>query len=125
MASSNTARNLSNFEDKRIKLQIITASILVVIAGFIVVREQWTRNARNTAYQVVLVNQRLQNHKGVIEATEKFFDNQTWMGKDRRSPKVIEVYKQSMMRWLVQQPEGDLNESAKKHLKRYQQLIQN
>ncbi|AVH63568.1 hypothetical protein [Nostoc sp. 'Peltigera membranacea cyanobiont' N6] len=123
MASSNPTHWFLSFEDKRIKLQVITASVLVVISGFIVIREQWTGNARNSAYQAILSNQSIQNNRGVIEATETFFDNQSFMSKDRRSLQVMEVYKKSMTRWLGQQPEAQLSDEAQKHLARYQQLV--
>lgn len=123
MASLNPVHWFLASENKRIKLQVITASILVVIFAFIVIREQWSVKAKNTAYQEIWINQSLQNDIGVIEATEKFFNNQSLMREDGRSAQVIEVYKASMIRWLTQQPKANLSDEAQKHLVRYQQIV--
>lgn len=107
-------------QDQRIKLQAIAASLAVLVAGGVIVREQSVNAARDTAYQQILSAYRKQNDQQVIQQAEQFFDNAPLNGKDTRNQQVIDLYSESIVRWTAQQEKPD--QTLQQHLDRYRTI---
>ncbi|OUL25445.1 hypothetical protein BV378_15350 [Nostoc sp. RF31YmG] len=115
---------LFSFENKRIRLQMIFASFLIVATSYVVIQERTTFARRNQAYQVILAAKQLQNDQAVLTASKEFFHNASFFGRDERTKQVIEIYEESLVRWVPQQPEAELTPENKEYLKLYTQLQQ-
>lgn len=109
-------------QDVRIKIQAAVASVLILTAGGLIVREQKASVVRDTAYQNILIASRHQNDLGVVEESETFFAHFPLSDKDGRKQKVMDLYSESLVRWLTQQ--GDTPTTAtQEHLNRYRTVL--
>ncbi|MBC1238059.1 lipopolysaccharide assembly protein LapB [Nostoc sp. 2RC] len=113
---------LFSSQDKRIKLQMIVASLLIVATSYVVIQERTTFAKREKAYQVILAAKQVQNDQAVLAASKEFFHNASFFGRDERTAQVIEIYEESLVRWVPQQPEAELTSENKEYLKLYTQL---
>jgi hypothetical protein len=112
---------LFNTLDWGINLRATVASVLVLIAGGIVTQDRLKSSARDAAYQQILASEQIQDDLRVVEASEVFFTNQPFSGKDRRNQQVMQLYTESLVRWFAQQSASP-DSSAHMHLKRYRQI---
>jgi hypothetical protein len=78
-------------------------------------------SARDAAYQQILASEQIQDDLRVVEASEVFFTNQPFSGKDRRNQQVMQLYTESLVRWFAQQSASP-DSSAHMYLKRYRQV---
>ncbi|MBD1856722.1 MULTISPECIES: tetratricopeptide repeat protein [Leptolyngbya] len=108
---------LCSRQDQRIKLQAIAASLAVIVAGGVIVREQGVNAVRDMAYQQILSAYQQQNDQQVIQQAEQFFDHASLSGKDARNQKVIDIYSESLVRWIAQQEKPD--QTLQQRLDRY------
>lgn len=113
---------LFSSQDKRIKLQMIVVSLLIVATSYVVIQERTTFAKRDKAYQVILAAKQVQNDQAVLAASKEFFHNASFFGRDERTAQVIEIYEESLVRWVPQQPEAELTPENKEYLKLYTQL---
>jgi len=112
---------LFNTLDWRINLRATVASVLVLIAGGIVTQDRLKSSARDAAYQQILASEQIQDDLGVVKASEVFFTNQPFSGKDRRNQQIMQLYTESLVRWFAQQSASQ-DSSAQMYLKRYRQV---
>ena len=108
-------------QDRRIKLQAVCASVLLLMTSGLMLREQRVNAARDGAYRKILVAKMQQNDLGIVESAESFFSNAP-LGKDERNQQVINLYSESLVRWVAQQ-EKQLDINAQKHLERYRTAL--
>ena len=113
---------LFSSQDKRIKLQMIVASLLIVATSYVVIQERTTFAKREKAYEVILAAKQVQNDQAVLAASKEFFHNGSFFGRDERTAQVIEIYEESLVRWVPQQPEAELTPENKEYLELYTQL---
>jgi hypothetical protein len=111
-----------NTLDWRINLRATVASVLVLIAGGIVTQDQLKSSARDAAYQQILASEQIQDDLGVVKASEVFFTNQPFSGKDRRNQQIMQLYTESLVRWFAQQQSASPDSSAQMYLTRYRQV---
>jgi hypothetical protein len=109
-------------QDRRIKVQAAIASILVLVAGGLMIRDLALQSAREEAYQKILVAEQQQHDLGVVKAAETFFANAPLAGQDRRTQQVMNLYTESLVRWFTQQGEQP-NADAQSHLDRYRAVM--
>ena len=112
---------LFNTLDWGINLRATVASVLVLIAGGIVTQDRLKSSARDAAYQQILASEQIQDDLRVVEASEVFFTNQPFSGKDRRNQQVMQLYTESLVRWFAQQSASP-DSSAQMYLTRYRQV---
>jgi len=111
-----------NTLDWRINLRATVASVLVLIAGGIVTQDRLKSSARDAAYQQILASEQIQDDLGVVKASEVFFTNQPFSGKDRRNQQIMQLYTESLVRWFAQQQSASSDSSAQMYLTRYRQV---
>jgi len=111
-----------NTLDWRINLRATVASVLVLIAGGIVTQDRLKSSARDAAYQQILASEQIQDDLGVVKASEVFFTNQPFSGKDRRNQQIMQLYTESLVRWFAQQQSASPDSSAQMYLTRYRQV---
>lgn len=111
-----------NTLDWRIYLRATVASVLVLIAGGIVTQDRLKSSARDAAYQQILGAEQIQDDLGVVKASEVFFTNQPFSGKDRRNMQIMQLYTESLVRLFAQQQSASPDSSAQMYLKRYRQV---
>lgn len=104
-------------QDRRIKLQATFASVLLLMTTGLILREQRVNAVRDGAYRKILVAKMQQDDLGIVENAELFFSDAP-LGKDGRNQQVINLYSESLVRWVAQQQE-QLDANAQKHLERY------
>jgi hypothetical protein len=108
-------------QDRRIKLQAVLASILLLASSGIMLRERRVNTTRDSAYQQILEAKSQQNDLGVVENAELFLADAP-LGTDKRNEQVMSLYSESLVRWFAQQ--GDqLDSSALQHLERYRTAL--
>ena len=122
MSTEPFIRWLFSSQDKRIKLQAVVASVLIIATGCIAIREKTTFEERENAYQTILAAKQVQNDEAVLKASGEFFNHVSLLAKDERSPQVIEIYEESLVRWFAQQPEAQLKQADQEYLELYKQL---
>jgi tetratricopeptide (TPR) repeat protein len=108
-------------QDRRIKLQALLASVFLLAATGVMLREQRVNTTRDSAYQQILVAKSQQNDLGVVENAELFLSDAP-LGADKRNEQVTSLYSESLVRWFAQQ-EDQLDASAQKHLERYRNAL--
>lgn len=113
---------LFSSQDKRIKLQAIVASLLVIVAGGLGIQDRLRSSARETAYQKILAAEQIQDDLSLVQNAEVFFANSPISGKDIRNEQIIRLYRESLVRWFVQL-ENPPNASEQKHLERYRKVM--
>ncbi|ACC81767.1 tetratricopeptide repeat protein [Nostoc punctiforme] len=113
---------LFSAQDKRIKLQAMVASVLIVVTGYIVMREQTTLAVRQKAYDMILMAKQVQNDEAVLKASKEFFNNAPILGKDERMSRVLELYEESLVRYVAGQPGEQLKKDNEDYLELYRQL---
>jgi hypothetical protein len=109
-------------QDKRIKVQAVVAVILVLLVGWLVVRDLSVRAARDTAYAQIVEAAGNQDPLGIIEGAEIYFTNKPLSGRDRRDEQVQALYTEAFVRWFVGL-EGEPDADAQTRIERYQALI--
>ena len=57
-----------------------------------------------------------------MKASEVFFTNQPFSGKDRRNQQIMQLYTESLVRWFAQQQSASQDSSAQMYLTRYRQV---
>lgn len=110
-------------QDLNLKLQATFASILVLIAGNLAIREPLVSSARNSAYEQITAEAKKDNYQGIVEEAEKFFANDP-MGRDNREREVKQLYDLAFMNWFLEQ-EDQLDDDALIHIKRYKAFSKN
>jgi hypothetical protein len=108
-------------QDLQIKLRATVASLLVLIAGGIVTQDRLKSSTRDAAYQQILASEQIQDDLGVVKASEVFFTNQPLSGKERRNQQIMQLYRESLVRWFAQQSASP-DSNAQMYLKRYRQI---
>jgi hypothetical protein len=112
---------LLNPQDLQIKLRATVASLLVLIAAGIVTQDRLKSSTRDAAYQQILASEQIQDDLGVVKASEVFFTNQPLSGKERRNQQIMQLYRESLVRWFAQQSASP-DSNAQMYLKRYRQI---
>lgn len=108
-------------QDLRIKVQAVIATVLVLVAGGLIMQDKARSTARDKAYQQILTAQEIQNDLSVVQAAEQFFANVPFRGNDGRNQQVMEFYTKSLVRWFAQQSDKP-DTSIQVHLDRYRQV---
>jgi tetratricopeptide (TPR) repeat protein len=109
-------------QDVRIKIQAVVAIVLILTAGGLISREQKASSARDDAYKNILTANRYQDDLGVVQQAETFFAHAPLSNKDGRKQKVMDLYSESLVRWVAQQGDN-LDATTQKHLDRYRTVL--
>jgi hypothetical protein len=113
---------LFSSKDRRIKLQAVAAILLVLLVGFLAIRDLSVRAARSAAFTRIVAAAEREDALGIIQGAEAFFSNRPLSGVDGRDQQVIDLYTEAFVRWFVgldSAPDTD----AEAHVDRYQALI--
>lgn len=114
----------AKFKNKRIKIQIILASIMVIVTGNLAIYEYTVFAARKDAYETLIKASRLQNNQEILKASTTFLEKKSFLKKDERTPQVIELYQNALVRWLPQQPGEELTLQEKKYIELLKKMQQ-
>jgi hypothetical protein len=107
----------------RVMLQLVVAVLLLAVAGVLLVRDVWARQARDTAFHQMVDATGRGEYLRVIEGAEKFLTRSPLNGSnDAREANVVSLYSEALMHWVAQQP-GKLDTAALAYVRRYQQLV--
>jgi hypothetical protein len=109
-------------KDKRVKVQAVVALILVLLAGWLAVRDLSVRAARDAAYAQIVEAAGSQDPLGIIQGAEVYFTNEPLSGRDGRDEQVQALYTEAFVRWFVGL-EGEPDADAQTRIERYQALI--
>ncbi len=105
----------------RVKLQMATTLILLVVALVLGVRESLNRTTRNEAYRQIIDSAADGDNHAVVEAAEAFLSASLVGVGDAREQEVQILYSEALVRWFVS--EGDeLDTHTQRHLERFQDL---
>lgn len=109
--------------DMRVAIQVVVAIILVVVAGALLARDAWARQARDNAFRQMNEANSRHEYARVVEAAERFLTSQPFnRTKDDREPNVVSLYSEALVHWVAQQP-GPLDDKTRAHVTRYKQLV--
>ena len=109
--------------DMRVMLQMVVAVVLLAVAGGLLARDVWARQARDTAFRQMMDANGRREYLHVIEGAEKFLTHPpTSGGKDAREANVVSLYSEALVHWVAQQP-GKLDADTLAHVARYKQLV--
>ncbi|WP_414622798.1 hypothetical protein [Calothrix sp. CCY 0018] len=111
-------------KDQRIKIQVILASIMIVVTGSLAIYEYTAFAARKDAYETLVKASQLQNNQEVLKASTTFLEKHSFLKKDERTSQVIELYQNALVRWLPQQPGEELSPQEKKYIDLMKKLQQ-
>lgn len=93
--------------EKRIKIQVILATTVALITTTIAIHDYTKFITRQQAYETILKQRQLKNDEAVLVASKTFLTTTSILRKDERTPQVMEIYRDSLLRWIAQQP-GDV-----------------
>ncbi len=113
---------LLSTQDKRVKIQAIAAIVVVIITGYIIMRERAIVAKRENAYQTILAAKQVQNDEAVLKASKEYFNNTSLLKKDERTAQILAIYEESLVRWFPQQAEGKVQPENNEYLELYKQL---
>lgn len=107
----------------RVILQVAMAVVLLAVAGGLLAREAWARQARDTAFKQMTEANGRREYLHIIEGAEKFLTHLPGNGsKDARQANVVNLYSEALVHWVAQQP-GKLDAPALARVERYKQLV--
>jgi hypothetical protein len=107
-------------QDWRLKLQCVTAMILVFFFAQYSFTEYHNQQARASAYERLQEGKRDRDFLQMVKAAESFLSHPI-IGKDLRRPEVEGLYSEALVRWFNQ--EMPPPEQAKEHLGRYREVM--
>lgn len=110
------SKSKSISENKRLKIQVILASIMVIATGSLAIYEYTAFAARNNAYETLVKASQLQNNQEVLKTSTTFLEKNSFLKKDERTSQVIELYQNALVRWLPQQPGEQLSAQEQKYI---------
>ncbi len=108
--------------DLRLKIQVVTAIVLLSVAGVLFVVDINARRVRAVAYQSIIEGSQTRNHLQVIEGAEAFLSHPLIATTDVREEEVIERYNKSLVLWVARQP-AEINVEVTARVERYRQLV--
>jgi hypothetical protein len=109
-------------KDKRIKVQAVVALVLVLLVGWLAIRDLSVRAARDAAYAQIVETAGSQDPLGIIQGAEAYFANKPLNGRDGRDEQVRTLYTEAFVRWFVEL-ENNLDTDAQAHIDHYQALV--
>lgn len=118
------SKSKSISKNKRLKIQVILASIMVIATGSLAIYEYTAFAARNNAYETLVKASQLQNNQEVLKTSTTFLEKNSFLKKDERTSQVIELYQNALVRWLPQQPGEQLSEQEQKYIDLMKKLQQ-
>lgn len=113
---------LFNNRDWRIKIQAVAAIALVLLVGFLAVRDLSIRAARAAAFAQIVAAAETEDALGIIQGAEAFLASQPLSGRDGRDQQVVDLYTEAFVRWFVGLDDAP-DAEAEAHVGRYQALI--
>ncbi|MGB6298594.1 MAG: hypothetical protein WBF90_20765 [Rivularia sp. (in: cyanobacteria)] len=111
-------------KNKRLKIQVTLASIMVLVTGSLAIYEYTAFAARNNAYETLVKASQLQNNQEVLKTSTTFLEKNSFLKKDERTSQVIELYQNALVRWLPQQPGEQLSAQEQKYIDLIKKLQQ-
>ena len=108
-------------QDWRLKLQAIIAMTLIVIACVSAIQSRAGRTHRNSAYARIVGASLNKDYPEVIRQSEIFLSNRPLSGRDIREPKVMGLYNEAIVRWIMQ-TKNKVDKNAMDHIQRYRDL---
>ncbi|MEO1427770.1 MAG: hypothetical protein AAFV71_01635 [Cyanobacteria bacterium J06633_8] len=111
-------------KNKLLNIQVILASMMVLITGSLAIYEYTAFAARKDAYETLVKASQLQNNQEVLKASATFLEKKSFLHKDERTSQVIELYQNALVRWLPQQPGEQLSVQEEKYIDLMKKLQQ-
>lgn len=109
--------------DMRVAMQAVAAVVLLAVAGGLLARDAWSRRARAEAFRQMTEAGARREHLRVIVGAEKFLTHRPLNGsRDAREADAVGLYSEALVHWVAQQP-GKLDDTARAHITRYNQLV--
>jgi hypothetical protein len=106
---------------KWLKFQTVAAVILVVLGIGLTVQRIGYRRARDEAYGRILRAQETRDYLEIIRGVEAFLAHSPLTGRDDREARILEMYDEALVRWVVARGAAD-DPEALEHLKQYRTL---
>lgn len=107
-------------EDKRIKLQALAATVLLILACAVGMVEHSHRAIRDSSYARLTNSMTHGNFAEAMNEAEMFLSTPV-LPVDEREPVVSRLYSEALVRWFSTQPEE--SRELAQHLQRYHSLI--
>lgn len=109
----------------RVKLQIVVAAILLIVAGGLAGLEAYRSSARESDWKIVSAAVAKSDDPATIAAAESYLRHGRPRSEDPdREQKVRELYEEAVMRWVATQPETLAADGARR-IETFQALMKN